>query len=453
MSRNGIVGLNAPPIRPVPYDLGAEAAVLGALIYNRDAIIKVEPLLTAADFYREAHGWIYQAIADLYARREPPDIQTLTSELQRRGRIEAIGGVGYLADLMHRCPTAVHVEYYAAPVARTAALRRLITTGGQIAGLGYEEDLDLEDVFTQAERALLAVTQARRRTADLTDHAALDAYLTALDARCAGQGPPLGWATGLPGLDDLLHGLRKGKLIVVTGESGGGKSTVQQALALAIKAAGGTVGFFSLEMTPEELAERELAYQARVDSALLAAGDLTAAERTRVGAAFDTLITQVPIRLVTGGGYTLRDIAAQARRWQADTGLDALFVDYLQLVRLPGKDKVSDLDDLANGLKNLAGELNLPIVTAAQLSKAALGKDSREWDDYMRGSQAIKQAADVVIAVAPTEDRPKDSTQPWRVRLSVSKHRGGPVGDVDALWWLAYSRIGEVDYRYLEVVR
>jgi replicative DNA helicase len=438
----------------VPYDLSAEESLIGALLLDREAIIKVEPLVESADFYRDIHGWIYAAICVLYHRREPPDMQTLTSELLRQGQLDAVGGPAYLAKLMYQCPTAVHAEYYARPIAETAARRQQITAGGEIAGLAYQTDLPLEEIQSRAERLLLNITQARRRAApDITDHSALDAYYQALQTRLAHPGTLVGWSTGLPGLDDLLHGLRPGKLVVITGESGGGKSTVQQAFALALKAAGAAVGFFSLEMPADELAERELAYAARVDSALLAAGDLTPDERGRVDKAFATLLGQVPIRLIPGGGVTLRDVGAQLRRWQTDGGLDAAFLDYLQLVRLPGRDKVGELDELANGLKDLAMELNLSLVTAAQLSKAAVGKDSREWDDYLRGSQAIKQAADIIITVAPQEDRPKDSTQPWRVRLSVTKHRGGPIGDVDAYWWLAYNRIGEAAPRYMEVVR
>src|SRR6476469_4897960 len=151
-------GPGAPLERPVPYDLQAEEAVLGSLLLDRDAIIKAATFLQPADFYREANGWIYDCILDLYHRREPPDLVTLSSELDRRGRLEPVGGLAYIAGLMHRVPTAVHVEYYARIVERNAVLRRLITVGGQIAGLGDEEGLDLPSVLDKAEQLLFAIT-------------------------------------------------------------------------------------------------------------------------------------------------------------------------------------------------------------------------------------------------------------------------------------------------------
>lgn len=446
--------------RAVPYNLEAEEAVLGSLLLDRDAIIKVEPFLAAADFYREPNGWIYQAVLDLYRRREPPDLVTLSSELGRRRvgntaetLLEAAGGWAYLSALMAGVPTAVHVEYYARIVERTAVLRRLIRVGGEIAGLGYATEPDLTAVLERAEQKLLGVTQARRRGAPVrTLQAALDSYMADLAARLDGARPTPGWTTGIARLDDLIGGLRPGKLVVVLGESGGGKSTFGLGLTLAAMQAGARVGFYSLEMTESDLAKNVLAHDAEVDSAYLRAGTVSDAEFVRLQRAYEWRKAQREVPLVTGGGFTYRDIAAQARAWQVDGGLDVLAIDYLGLVRTAGRsgDKTNELDDLVNSLKMLATELQIPVVTFSQISNAGHSAGPEEWLHYTRGSGAIRHAADVILAVAPQGPRPDDGTQPWPIQLAVTKHRDGPTGTVDALWWLAYSKIGEVDRRYGE---
>jgi replicative DNA helicase len=279
----------------------------------------------------------------------------------------------------------------------------------------------------------------------------MDAYLTDLAARLDGAAPVTpGWSTGLPRLDDLIGGLRPGKLIVVVGESGGGKSTFGLAVTLAAMQAGARVGLYSLEMQEDELAERALAHDAQVDSLLLRAGQLTSDEWQRVQAAYRARQAQAPVRLVTGGGFSYRDIAAQARAWAVDGGLHLLAVDYLGLVRTAGRagERVNELDSLINDLKALAMELNITVLTFSQLSKAGAGASPEDWKHYLRGSGAIEHAADVILAVAPQGDRPEEGTDPWPLQLAVTKQRGGPTGTIDALWWLAYSRIGEVTTRY-----
>ncbi len=430
--------------RAVPYDLAAERWVLGSILLERTAIVPVDSLLVPDDFYLETHQQIYAAMRDLYhsTPRVPSDLGTVQAELTRRGQLAPVGGVAYLLDLMNSVATAVHAEYYATTVLETSIDRASITVGGQIAGLGFDRSLPLEQRLERMERLLLAVTQRRQRGAPVrTLQSAMDSYMADLAARLDGATPAPGWTTGIPRLDDLTGGLQPGKLWVVVGESGGGKSTFGLGLVLAAMQAGARFGFFSLEMQERELAEKALAHDALVDSTYMHAGTLSDAEYQRLQAAYTWRKAQREAPLVTGGGFAYRDIAAQARAWQVAGGLDGLAVDYLGLVRTAGRagDKVNELDALVNDLKGLGMELAIPAVTFSQISNAGHTADPEEWLHYLRGSGAIRHAADVILAVAPQGERPTDPTQPWPVQLTVTKHRGGPTGTVEAYWYLAYS--------------
>lgn len=442
------------PAQPVPYDLSAERWVLGSLLYDDSGMPAVDALLAPGDFYQGTHGQIYAAMQALY-RAQPRQACTygaVAMELSRRGQLAGVGGDAYLVDLWNNVPTGMHAAHFAGVVLDHALARALITAGGAIAGLGYARGVDAAARADQAERTLLAVTQRRQRAgAGQTLQGAMDSYLGDLAKRLDGTAPATpGWSTGLARLDDLIGGLRPGKLVVVVGESGGGKSTFGLAVTLAAAQAGARVGFYSLEMQEDELAERTLAHDAGVDSLLLRAGQLTSDEWQRVQAAYTARAAQPPVRLVTGGGFSYRDIAAQARAWAVDEGLHILAVDYLGLVRTAGRagERVNELDSLINDLKALAMELHCTVLTFSQLSKAGAGANPEDWNRYLRGSGAIEHAADVILAVAPQGERPDEGTAPWPLQLAVTKHRGGPVGTVDALWWLAYSRIGEVTTRY-----
>src|SRR6476661_3119304 len=282
-------GGDGPQERPVPYDLQAEEAVLGSLLLDRDAIIKIATFLTPADFYREANGWVYDCILDLYHRREPPDFVTLSSELDRRGRLEGVGGHAYLAGLMHRVPTAVHVEYYARIVERNAVLRRLITVGGQIAGLGYEEAQEIATVLDKAESLLFGVTQ-RQGSADFVSiKRVLEEYFDRLDMVQHQKGNVVGVPTGFHDLDELTGGLQKSDLVIVAARPSVGKSSF--GLSIAYNAAvlhGKSVGVFSLEMSAEQLVQRLLSICSGVEAQRLRLGYLSDTEWQALSDAFGT---------------------------------------------------------------------------------------------------------------------------------------------------------------------
>ena len=370
-------GGDAPLERPVPYDLQAEEAALGSLLLDRDAIIKVATFLQPADFYREANGWIYDCILDLYHRREPPDLVTLSSELDRRGRLEPIGGLAYLAGLMHRVPTAVHVEYYGRIVERTAVLRRLISVGGQIAGLGYEEGLDLGDVLDRAESLLFGVTQRQGSQDFLSIKRVLEEYFDRLDTVQHQRGNVVGVPTGFHDLDELTGGLQRSDLVIVAARPSVGKSSFGMSIAYnASVLHRKSVGIFSLEMSAEQLVQRLLAIASGVEAQRLRLGYLNDTEWQKLSDAFG-LLADVPLFFDDSAGLTITEVRSRARRLQAEAGCDLLIVDYLQL--MSGKrseNRVQEVSEITRGLKQLARELNVPVIAISQLSRAVESRTS-----------------------------------------------------------------------------
>ncbi|MGI8589245.1 MAG: replicative DNA helicase [Chloroflexia bacterium] len=418
--------------RPVPYDLPAEEAVLGSLLLDRDAVIKVATFLAPADFYREANGWIYECILDLYHRREPPDLVTLSSELDRRGRLDPVGGLAYLAGLMHQVPTAVHVEYYSRIVERNAVLRRLISVGGQIAGLGYEEGPELEIVLDRAEELLFAVTQRTGLQDFVSIKKVLEEYFDRLDVVQHQKGSIIGVPTGFHDLDELTGGLQKSDLIIVAARPSVGKSSF--GLTIAYNAAvlhNKTVGVFSLEMSAEQLVQRLLSIASGVETQRLRLGYLNDTEWQKLSDAFGTL-AGVPLYFDDSAGLTITEVRNRARRLQAEAGCDLLVVDYLQLMSSRRSDnRVQEVSEISRGLKNLARELNIPIIAMSQLSRAVENRTSHvPMLSDLRESGSIEQDSDIVMFIYREELYNPDTERKHIAEIHVAKHRNGPVGVV-----------------------
>ncbi|MGA7731350.1 MAG: replicative DNA helicase [Chloroflexia bacterium] len=358
--------------RPVPYDLQAEEAVLGSLLLDRDAIIKIAPFLHPEDFYREAHGWIYASVLALYARREPPDPVTLSSELDRSGRLDQIGGDSYLVNLINRTPTSVHIEYYAHIVERTSVLRRLISAGGEIAALGYSEDKDTAQVLDKAEQLLFAISQ-RTMTKDFASiEQVLNEYYDRIEAIQHSPGSVVGVPSGFHDMDEATGGLQKSDLIIMAARPGVGKTSLSLGIAHNAAARGSRVGVFSLEMSREQLVQRLLAVETGVDSQRLRLGYLNDEEWQLVSDAIGRM-AQMPIFIDDSAGLTIHEIRSKARRLEAESGVDLLVIDYLQLMQGTSRrdgNRVQEVSEISRGLKVLARELNIPVIACAQLSRA-----------------------------------------------------------------------------------
>lgn len=415
-----------------PHNLEAEQSLLGSLLVDRDAIIKVAPFLKPDDFYREAHVRIYEAIVDLYNRREPPDIITIHDELSRKGYSEEVGGASYLTWLMNSVPTSVHVEYYGHIVERTATLRRLITAGSEIAGLGYEEDADAGSALDRAEQILFKVAQRRTNGDFVTLRDALAEFFDHLDYQHQHRGEIIGVPSGFYDLDQLTGGLQRSDLIIVAARPSVGKTAFS--LCMAANAAikhNRPVGLFSLEMSAEQLVLRLLSMETGIDSHRLRMGYLDEDEWGLLTHAFGKL-SEAPIYIDDTAGISSQELRSKARRLHSQTGVEMIMIDYLQLMQGGRTDnRVQEISEISRGLKGLARELNIPVVSLSQLSRAVEQRqDHRPMLSDLRESGAIEQDADVVMFIYREELYNPETDKKNIAEIIVAKHRNGPVGEV-----------------------
>lgn len=413
-----------------PHNLEAEQSALGSILLDRDAIIRVETILRPEDFYQPAHGTIYQAMRDLYNRREPTDILTLSDELGRRNQLDSVGGLAYLSSLVESVPTAVHVEYYSRIVERTSTQRRLIQAGAEVVSVGYREDLEIEDALDQAERSIFGVAQRRLTKEFLKIDEVLEGFFDRLGERREQLDALVGVPTGFSDLDKLTGGLQRSDLIILAARPGFGKSAL--ALGLAYSAAvqhDRTVGIFSLEMPAEQLVQRLVAAETGVDSHRLRLGSIEENEWERVVRAFGRL-SNAPLYVDDSGSLSISDVRTKARRLQAEHGLDLLIVDYLQLMQgRRSENRVQEIAEISRGLKSLARELDVPVVALSQLSRAVEQRTGhRPQLSDLRESGSIEQDADIVMFIHREDKFDHESEKKNLAEIIIAKHRNGPIG-------------------------
>ena len=353
-----------------PQSLEAEQSVLGAILIDRDAVVEVAEFLRPEDFYRQANGRIYAAILDLFERREPIDIVTVAESLERREELEAVGGRAYLSSLSNETPTAVHAAQYARIVERKAVLRGLIGAAGRIAGIGYEDPAEIQEAIDRAEAELFAVSQKRVDAGFSALKSLLHDAYDRLDYLHAHRGEISGVRTGFTDLDALTTGLQPSDLIVLAARPSVGKTSF--ALNIAEHAAvkeGKTVGVFSLEMSKEQLVLRMLSSVANIDSQRLRSGFLEELDFARIAPAMNSL-SEAPMYIDDSPNISAMELRTKARRLQAESGLDLIIVDYLQLMQATSTsrdaNRVQEVSEISRGLKALARELRVPVIALSQ---------------------------------------------------------------------------------------
>ena len=424
-----------------PQSIEAEQSVLGALLIDRDAVIEVAEFLRPDDFYRPAHGQVYAAVLDLYERREPIDVVTVSETLERQGLLEQTGGAAYLASLMNLTPTAVNAVHYGRIVERKAVLRNLIGAAGRIAGIGYDEGPDISEAIDRAEQELFAVSQKRVAAGFSPLRQLLYAAYDRLDYLHAHKGEVSGVRTGFRDLDTLTTGLQKSDLVILAARPSIGKTSL--ALNVAEHAAvteGKTVGLFSLEMSKEQLVLRLLSSVSRIDSQRLRTGFLEEMDFTRLAPAMNAL-AEAPVFIDDTPNISTMELRTKARRLQAESGLDLLIVDYLQLMQATfvsrDANRVQEVSEISRGLKALARELEVPVLALSQLSRQAEMRESKEPRlSDLRESGSIEQDADLVLFLWRERERNAEEADADGevVNLKLAKHRNGPTGEIK-LWF------------------
>jgi len=406
--------------------LEAEKSLLGALLIDKDAIIKVVEFLRPEHFYRDAHGDIFEAILSLYEKGEPADLVTVSSALKKRKKLEDAGGDSYLAELTDSVPTASHVEHYGKLVHDSAVKRELIAVSSRIAESGFDERTSVEELLDKAESSLFSVSQARSRFAFSHIKQSLEEAFDRLDELHRNPEAVRGVPTGFKNLDERVGGLQNSNMIILAARPSLGKTSfalnVAQNAALEHKI---PVGIISLETSREQLVHRMLAAQSDLDSWKLSTGKLDEGDFKKLGEAMGVL-AEAPIFIDDTPALSVMEMRTRARRLQMEHKIKLLIVDYLQLARSRNlENRVQEVSEISQALKNLARELDIPILVTSQLSRAveARGEPRPQLSD-LRESGSIEQDADIVMFLYREDPEDKEN-----INLFVAKHRNGPTGE------------------------
>jgi replicative DNA helicase len=428
-----------PGLKIPPHSLEAEKSVLGSVLIDKDALLKIADFLTPEDFYHNIHGLVFRAMVDLYDRRMPIDVITLTNYLEDRNLLNDIGGMSFLADLSTERFTSSHVVQYALIIKEKSTLRRLIKAGDEIIALGYEETEPLENLLETAEKSLFGVSQTFLKERFVHIKEVLNqtyekiSNLHDSEAKQQYRGVP----TGFQDLDNMLSGLQPSDLVILAGRPSMGKTAFALNIAQNIAKNGSSVGIISLEMSKEQLVERMFCSLLSVDSWKLRTGKLAPEDFARMGPVMDDL-NKMKIYIDDSSGSSIAELRAKTRRLQMEHGLDALVIDYLQLMS-SGKssnnamtNRTQEVSEISRSLKYLARELHIPIIALSQLSRAVETRPSKipQLSD-LRESGSLEQDADIVLMIYREDYYEEDTDRKGITDLFIRKHRNGPIGRVE----------------------
>jgi replicative DNA helicase len=419
-------------MRVAPHNRDAEESVLGAIMLSAEAANLVMDKLEPDDFYVPAHQAIFEAIVDLYNANQPIDALTVSDALHRKGELDRIGGAGYLSDVMDAVPTASNIEYYAGIVEEHGLRRRLIQAGGVLGDLAVMTDEEISVVLDQAEQTVLRVAERRVGEGLVPMSPLLHGALETIEEMEARGSELTGLATGFRDLDRKLGGLQPANLVVVASRPSMGKSTLVSNIATNVAMTGGTVAIFSLEMSREEIVQRLLCSTGRVDSMKLRTGQLGPQLWQKVVHAASKMY-QIPVYIDDSPQLTVTDIRAKSRRLRRAHGLQLIIIDYLQLMQGTAREnRQQEIAEISRSLKNLARELDVPILAVSQLNRSLESReDKRPRLGDLRESGAIEQDADIVMFIYRHEYyHPEAQDTKGLAEVIVAKHRSGATGMV-----------------------
>jgi len=423
----------AQPISKLPpQNIEAEQSLLGSLLIDKDSIVRISEILHPANFYRsEQHAPIFEAIQSLFEKREPIDLVTVTEELKRKGTYDKIGGSAYLTTLVNIVPTAAHIEHYAKIIREHAVRRTLIAQATKLIEKAYDESEGVDELLEGAEAGIFSISQEHVSRDFLPIKDALTQSFDRLDELQKSSGKLRGVPTGFRDLDSKLAGMQNSNLIILASRPGQGKTSMALNIAQHVAVSAGLpVGIFSLEMSQEELVDRFLVGQADIDAWKLKTGKLDEKDFDRLSLAMGEL-AEAPIFIDDTPGISISEMRTKARRLQIEHGLKLLIVDYLQLVHGRNlENRVQEVSEISQNLKNLARELKIPVLAISQLSRAVESRGTKRPQlADLRESGAIEQDADVVMFIY-REDQEKME----QVTLDIQKHRNGPIGEISLVF-------------------
>lgn len=426
----------------------AEQALLGAILLEPKAFLSVASFLSAEDFFIKRHELIWNAFCRLQERNDAIDYVTLPRELQTMGVLDEVGGLAYLTSLVNNTPTAMHAEVYGDVVARASTRRKMLGAADSIRQFALDEELPIDKVINEAEQALFAVSNNQMKREFVPIEAAASEYYDELERLLEIGVGTIGMPTGFNDLDGLLGGFQKSDLIVFAGRPGMGKTSWMLSVALNLARRDRRVAIFTMEMGVEQMVQRLISMETGIRIQQLRTANISAREHTRLTEAIGR-ISNLPLFIDDTPSITPIEMRTKCRRLQHEFGLDIVMVDYMQLMsagRAYENNRVQEISYISRSLKELARELNVTVLSTAQLSRAVERReDKRPQLSDLRESGTIEQDADAVLFLYRDEVYNEDTTEfPNQADVLLSKHRHGPTGAVQLYFEKSYTRFKDV---------
>lgn len=434
--------------RVPPQNVEAEQSVIGSMLLDKEVISNITEFLKGEDFYREDHKEIFEAIMDLFDRGEPIDLITVSEQLKLRGTLDAVGGLEYLSFVANAVPTTANVRHYAKIVEEKSILRRLIKASSDIVNMGYEASEEVSYVLDRAEKNIFDILQKRNMTGFSPIKDVLVDTFNILEELYNNKGHVTGIPTGFSDLDFKTSGLQNSDLILIAARPAMGKTSF--ALNIAQHASVHShvpVAIFSLEMSKEQLVNRILCSEAMIDSQKIRTGKLEDEDWQKIARAVSPL-SEAPIYIDDTAGTTITEIRAKCRRLKLEKNLGLVIIDYLQLMQGRGKNenRQQEISEISRSLKILAKEINVPVITLSQLSRAPEARtDHRPILSDLRESGAIEQDADIVMFLYRDDYYNPETEKKNISEVIIAKHRNGSTGTVELAWLGQYTKFANLE--------
>ena len=430
-----------------PHNTEAEKSVLGSAMLSKDALSDVIDHITPEDFYDAAHKEIFTVMIELFRNNVPVDIVTVCEELRKRKSLEMVGGRVYIASLSSVAPAPSSAAENAKIVSEKASMRRLIQTAEDIREKGYEESMAASDILDYAEKGIFEIAQKGQRSDFAPIKEVLIENVAMIDRAIQTQGQVIGLSTGFKRLDELTSGLQRSDLVIIAARPAMGKTAFVLNIAqnAAVKS-GASVLIFSLEMSKEQLGQRLLAMESRVEMQKLKTGSLERNDWDRINMALDSL-SKTNLHIDDTPGISVLEMKNKCRRLKSEKGLDLVIIDYLQLMKAEGRadSRQQEISNLSRYLKLLAREMDCPVMVLSQLSRAPEQRqDHRPILSDLRESGSIEQDADMVMFLYRDDYYNKENSEkPGVCEVNLAKHRSGPTETFDLTWVARYTKFSD----------
>jgi replicative DNA helicase len=443
----------SPAAPTVPHSREAEEAVVGAVLINPEAYYDVAQFLTGEDFYIHRLRWVWEAFTRLHEGRVPIDLLTVADELERAGQLAEVGGPAFLTSLINQVPTSLNAESYGRIVEEHSVRRKMITAANKIASIAYNTDSSVDEVMGESEKAVFNVSERRLKHDLQPIKQVLSEYYDRIDDLAKRPEEIHGVPTGFIDLDKMLTGLQPSDLLIIAGRPGQGKTgfllSVAKNAALTHKK---HVAIFSLEMSNEQVVQRLIAQETGIDSQRLRSGKLTQEEWPLFNHAIE-VFGDTKIFLDDTPAITPLALRTKCRRLHMEFGIDLIILDYLQLMSSDTRNdnRVQEVSFISRNLKVLARELNVPVLAAAQLSRAVEQRtDKRPVLSDLRESGSLEQDADIVMFIYRPDQYEKDTAKQNIAEIIIAKHRNGPVGSVELIFRSALAKFENAATKHVQ---